>query len=144
MADDGLADLRRHAEATLAVMRELTEQMTALAKAAASQAQAVATDPAKVLAQIRRGAVDAVDLTTAWIGPLRRLSEEQRRFAEQMATWAERHRQFAEEVESWAATQRAFAEHLSAWSEPLLTYSEQVTGAFKGLVQAAIPDPDGR
>jgi len=142
MTDDTMAEFGRHAEATLAAMRDLTEQMAALAKAAAAQAQSLATDPARVLGQVRRGAVDAVELATAWIGPFRRLSEEQRRFADQMATWAERHRQFAEEVESWAETQRAFAEQLSSWAEPLLTYSEQVAGAFKGLVQATLPDPD--
>ena len=43
---------------------------------------------------------------------------------------------------SGAATQRAFAEHLSTWSEPLLTIRSRWAGAFKGLVQAAIPDPD--
>jgi len=142
MIDDGIAELGRHAEATLAAMRELTEQMASLTRAAATQAQTLASDPGKVLGQVRRGAVDAVELATAWIGPVRRLSEEQRRFADQMATWAERHRQFAEEVESWAETQRAFAEQLSSWAEPLLTYSEHVADAFKGLVQATLPDPD--
>jgi len=141
MAGDPVSEFGRHAEAALTALRDLTDQMAALARSAAVGARSVASDPGRVVGQIRRGAEDVVDLGSAWIEPVRRLSEEQRRFADQMATWAERHRKFAEEVASWAETQRAFAEHLSSWAEPMLTYSEQVSAAVKGLIQAAIPDP---
>ena len=141
MADDDLAEIGHHAGAALEALRAFTEQMTALALAAAGEARSVATDPGRVLGQIRRGAEEVVDLGTAWIEPVRKLSEEQRRFAEQMATWAERHRKFAEEVESWAETQRAFADHLSSWAEPLLTYSEQAGATLKGLIGTTTPTP---
>jgi methyl-accepting chemotaxis protein len=139
VASDPLADFGRHIEAAIGALRDLTEQMADAGRAAMGEIGSLASHPTRVTGQVRRGAEEAVDLSTAWIDPVRRLSDEQRRFADQMATWAERHRQFAEEVASWAETQRAFAEHLSSWAEPLLTYSEQLAAAVKGLMRAVLP-----
>lgn len=97
---------------------------------------------ATVSGGVRHAAEDAVDLGTMWITPVRRLSAEQRRFAEQMAVWAERHRQLAEEMAAWAETQRAFAERLDALADPILHYSEQVSSAVRGVV-SLLPEGNG-
>ncbi len=142
MAGDPFVEFARHMEEALGALGRVTEQMAELAKTAVGEVRTAAAHPTRMAGPVRRGAEEALDLGTAWIDPIRRLSEEQHRFADQMATWAERHRQFAAEVASWAETQAAFAEHLASWADPLLTYSEQLADAMKGLIRAAIPAPE--
>jgi hypothetical protein len=91
-----------------------------------------------------RGAAERMaQLSGAWIEPVRRLSQEHARFAEEMATWAERHREFAAQVSEWAEAHRAIAEHLNGLSQPVLRYAELLNDTMKAVVDGMLPrDPE--
>lgn len=141
MNQDSLSQLMRHTEEAVSALGHVMERVSRLARDMVDQGRFVATRPPAVADELRRGAEELVDLSTAWMEPVRRLSEDHRRFAEEMATWAERHRAFAEEMASWADTQRSFAEHMASVSSPLLGYSEQLAEATKGLLRVAMSIP---
>lgn len=131
----------RHTEEAVSALGHVMERAARLAREFLDEARFVAAHPPAVADELRRGAEELVDLSTAWIEPVRRLSEDHRRFAEQMATWAERHRAFAEEMASWAGDPAVLRRHMASVSSPLLGYSEQLAEATKGLLRAALTIP---
>ena len=122
----------------------LLEEMTETAKLWMSAATGPGRTPAEHSQALRQAAERMVQLSGAGIEPLRRLSEEHARFADEMATWAERHRQFAEQASEWAEVHRVVAERLTEWSQPVLRYAELLNESTNAAMAAMFPaDPDG-
>lgn len=138
--EEAAFEMLHQAEEALVAFRRLTEQLGTLAVGAAGSLLDAAVHPTHVTEGMRQRAEEAVDLSLAWVEPARRLSEEQRRFAEEMAVWADRNRKFAEDVAAWAEAQKAFAARLEAWTSPLLTFSEQFGGAMKAVARITLPE----
>ncbi len=135
---------------TEARIRRLTEAMNPFGRileemTKAAQMWMSALTPDKSAAEsgeeLRKASERMVELSGAWIEPMRKLSEEHARFAEEMAMWVDRHREFAEQMSEWAEAHRAVAERLGEWSQPMLRYAELMNESMQALVGGMFP-PD--
>ena len=138
-SDDMTEVTRRMMEAT-APFRNMIEQM-----AEVSRSWAVAAGPADGDGIGRGDALNAaaermLELSEAWIEPVRKLSAEHANLAEEMVAWADRHRKFAEQMAEWAEAHHAVAEQLRAWGEPVLDYAKLMSETARSVVQG-MPRP---
>jgi hypothetical protein len=139
MADEPMSELLQRTEDAVSAIRQFTEQYASMAVGAAGTMLGSTAHPTAGPGALRRSAEEAVDLGMAWVEPVRRLSEDQRRFAEEMRVWAERNRQFADEVATWAEALEAFARRLESWTTPFLTFSESLGAAMKTVARSVLP-----
>lgn len=131
--------VRRLTEA-MSPMQQMLDEMAEAAQAWMAAAAAAGETGAEHGQDLRKAAERAVQLSGAWIEPLRRLSEEHARFSREMAMWAERHREFAEQMSEWAEAHRAVAEQLSGWSQPLLRYADLMSDSMQSVVAGLFPE----
>jgi hypothetical protein len=126
MPDDYIAELTRRMTEAMKPLQGLADQM---AQAAKGQS-------------VRASADKLLELSRAWIEPVRKMSEEHVRYADEMATWAERHRQFAEQMDEWAKAHRTMAQQLDQWTNPLLQLAELMSKTMDDMVHTVFPPKD--
>lgn len=95
----------------------LTDVGAKLADSARSMADDLAQSPAAPLARLSQ---QLVELSLAWVGPVRSILEEQQELVDAVATWAETQQALAERFADLAERHRALTEQTMSVIQPVL------------------------
>jgi methyl-accepting chemotaxis protein len=114
-------------------LQDLATRMTELTQAAAAAgARATPEFLALPLAEVTDGFTRMSEMIT---GPLRRLLEEQRELAQQMAKWAEKHKELSQQIAGWAEEHRKMTERMQAIVGPMLEQAEGLSSATRTFAE---------
>lgn len=139
MPEDYMAELTRRMTEAMKPLQGLVDQMADTAKSWMSAATTADPKSSQYGQSLRASADKLLELSRAWIEPVRRMSEEHLRYADEMEAWAERHRQFAEQMDEWAKSHRTMAEQLDQWTRPLLQFAEVMSETMEKVVRGVFP-----
>ena len=139
MPDDYMAELTRRMTDAMKPLQGLVDQMADVAKSFASPGAASDPTSPQYGQSLRASADKLLELSRAWIQPVRRMSEEHVRYADEMATWAEWHRQYAEQMDEWAKAHRTMAQQLNQLTSPVLQFAELMNQTMDKVVHGMFP-----
>ena len=139
MPSNDLTELTRRMMEATAPFRNMMEQMAEISRSWAVAAQPPDDGGAARGDALQAAAERMLQLSEAWIEPVRTLSDEHAALAQEMVAWAERHRQFAEQMAEWAEAHHAVAEQLRAWGEPVMDYAELMSETVRSVAQRISP-----
>ncbi|MDQ4133789.1 MAG: hypothetical protein M3179_11430 [Actinomycetota bacterium] len=139
MPDDYMAELTRRMTEAMKPLQGLVDQMADTARSWVSGSGPPDPNSPQYGQSLRASADKLLELSRAWIEPVRRMSEEHLRYADEMAAWAQRHREFAEQMDEWAKAHRTMAQQLDQWAGPLLRFAEVISQTMDNVVHTVFP-----
>ncbi len=139
MPDDYMAELTRRMTEAMKPLQGLVDQMADTARSWISAATTPDPKSPQQGQSLRASADKLLELSRAWIEPVRRMSEEHVRYADEMTSWAQRHREFAEQMDEWARAHRTMAQQLDQWTGPILRFAEVMSHTMDNMVHSVFP-----
>lgn len=125
----------------LRLIQDMSGRLTATARVIADQALESPAGP--YVEPLARMGAQVAELSTAWVGPVKALLDEQQELIEALAAWSEQQRIIAERFAALAERNRALSAQTMAVLGPLLDGVESVSQLGNiGLGTQRAPSPD--
>jgi hypothetical protein len=123
----------------LRLLQDVSGRLTVAARSIADQALESPAGP--YVEPLARMGAQVAELSTAWVGPVKALLDEQQELIEALAAWSEQQRIIAERFSALAERNRALSAQTMAVLGPLLDGVESVGHLGSNLGRSAAPKP---